>query len=346
MNSQEPLSETPRRGVLAGGNWIVDHVKMIDVWPAQDALANITGQSDGNGGGPYNVTKNLAKLGCGFPLAGVGLIGCDADAETILSDCTAHGIDRAAIQQTSAAPTSYTDVMTVASTGRRTFFHQHGANALLDLPHFNLAKTAARIFYLGYLCLLRTLDAVEVDRRTKASRLLEAAHQRGMTTVADLVSNETGDFSAIVNPSLPHLDYLFLNEYELARLVGADASKRPAQLELQAREVLRRGVRRALIVHLPEGALYIARDQPVVLQPAVRLPANLIVGTAGAGDAFSAGCLLGLHENWDFSRCLELAVCAAAASLRHATCSAAVESWQNCLALGHQMGFYPDLQIK
>ena len=346
MNAQEPMVQTSRRGVLAGGNWIVDHVKMIDVWPPQDALANITGQLDGNGGGPYNVTKNLAKLGCGFPLAGVGLIGHDADGEMILRDCAAHGIDRAAIQPTPAAPTSYTDVMTVAGTGRRTFFHQHGANALLDLPHFDLANSAARIFYLGYLCLLRTLDTVEGDGRTKASRLFEAAHHLGMTTVADLVSNESSDFSAIVNPSLPHLDYLFLNEYELARLVGGGASKRPDQMELQAREVLRRGVRRAVIVHLPEGALCIAPDQPMVLQPAVRVPANLVVGTAGAGDAFSAGCLLGLHEHWEVRRCLELAVCAAAASLRDATCSAAVEPWQDCLALGRQLDFHTDLQTE
>jgi sugar/nucleoside kinase (ribokinase family) len=335
-----------RRGLLAGGNWIVDHVKMIDVWPAQDALANISTQSDGNGGGPYNITKNLAKLGCGFPLTGVGLIGRDADGETISRDCATHGIDAAAIQQTSAAPTSYTDVMTVSSTGRRTFFHQHGANALLDLPHFDLTKTSARIFYLGYLCLLRTLDKVDETGHTKASRLFEQARAAGMTTVADLVSNETGDFSAIVNPSLPHLDYLFLNEYELARLVGESASKNPVQLETQTREVLQRGVHGAVIVHLPEGALCVARNQSAILQPAVRVPANQIVGTAGAGDAFSAGFLLGLHEGWDFQRCLELGVCAAAASLRDATCSVAIEPWQNCLALGRKMGFHAGIQIK
>ena len=220
---------TPRRGLLAGGNWIVDHVKMIDVWPAQDALANITAQSEGNGGGAYNVTKNLAKLGCGFPLAGIGLIGRDVDGEAILRDCEAHGIDRSGIQQTTLAPTSYTDVMTVSVTGRRTFFHQHGANALLDDAHFDLGKSAARIFYLGYLCLLKKLDSLDANGRTKASRLLEQARNLGMTTVADLVSNETGDFSAIVNPGLPHLDYLFLNEYELGRLVGGEASKLPAQ---------------------------------------------------------------------------------------------------------------------
>lgn len=331
---------TSRRGLLAGGNWILDHVKMIDVWPAQDALANITAQSEGNGGGAYNVTKNLAKLGCGFPLAGVGLIGGDADGGTILRDCEAQGVDSSGIQQTALAPTSYTDVMTVAGTGRRTFFHQHGANALLDGAHFDLNKTTARIFYLGYLCLLKRLDSLDANRRTRASRLLEHASGLGMTTVADLVSNETGDFSAIVNPSLPYLDYLFLNEYELARLVGSEASNLPAQLEKQAREVLRRGVRRAVIVHWPEGGLCVGADGTVTLQPAVRVPANAIVGAAGAGDAFSAGFLLGLHEGWSLQRSLELAVCAAAASLRHATCSAAVESQQNCLALGAELGFY------
>jgi sugar/nucleoside kinase (ribokinase family) len=331
---------TSRQGLLAGGNWIVDHVKMIDVWPAQDALANITAQSEGNGGGAYNVTKNLAKLGCGFPLAGIGLIGQDVDGEVILHDCEDHGIDCFGIQKTTLAPTSYTDVMTVNSTGRRTFFHQHGANALLAESHFDLSKSTAMIFYLGYLCLLRKLDTLDANGRTKASLLLEQARNLGMTTVADLVSNETGNFSAIVNPSLPHLDYLFLNEYELARLVGGEASNLPAQLENQAREVLARGIRRAVIVHWPEGALCVCEDGAVTLQPAVRMPANAIVGAAGAGDAFSAGFLLGLHEGWPLQRSLELGVCAAAASLRHATCSAAVESRQNCLALGAELGFY------
>ena len=321
-------------------------MKMIDAWPAQDTLVNIAAQSDGNGGGPYNVAKNLARLGCGFPLAGIGMIGHDADGETILRDCDARGIDRRAIRQTSAAPTSYTDVMTVAGTGRRTFFHQHGANALLDLPQFELTRTNARIFYLGYLCLLRKLDAVDASGRTAASRVFENARTLGLLTAADLVSSDTSDFDAIVNPSLPHLDFLFLNEYELARLVGDHVGKNPKQLEAQARRILQRGVRNAVIVHLPDGALCVRHGEMTLTQPAVRVPANMIAGTAGAGDAFAAGFLLGLHEGWDEQRCLELGVCCAAASLRDATCSAAIEPWQNCLALGRQWGFHADLTIQ
>jgi len=338
-----PHSEASRQGVLAAGNWIVDHVKVIDTWPAQDALANISTQLNGNGGCPYNVLKDLALMQCGFPLAGIGLIGRDADGEQILRDCDAQGIKRGQLQQTDAAPTSYTDVMTVAGSGRRTFFHQHGANALLGTEHFAIEQSRERIFYLGYLCLLRKLDLPDSQGRTGASWLLERASSLGFITVADLVSNETSDFPAIVNPSLPHLDYLFLNEYELARLVNESGdgkgSHTVAVMEAQARKVLTRGVRRAVIVHFPEGALCVEREGPLLVQPSVRVPGEFVKGAAGAGDAFGAGFVLGLHEGWGRQLCLELAVCAAAISLRDITCSAAIESWQTCLSWGRALGF-------
>src|ERR1700722_10683119 len=120
-----------RSGILAGGNWIVDNVKLIDAWPPQDSLATILSESAANGGAPYNVLKDLARLGAAFPLAAVGLVGDDANGRSILADCRAHRIDTARLQSTRLAPTSYTDVMTTQATGRRTFFHLRGANALL-----------------------------------------------------------------------------------------------------------------------------------------------------------------------------------------------------------------------
>jgi len=183
------------------------------------------------------------------------------------------------------------------------------------------------------------LDVVESDGRTRASRLLEQAQALGLTVIADLVSNESSDFAAVINPSLPSLDYLLLNEYELARLVGGSQTKALAQLERQARALLERGVGKALIVHVPEMALCVRRNQPVLMQPSVKMPGKMIAGTVGAGDAFAAGFIFGLHENWNLERCLELAVCAAAASLRDATCSAGIEPWNTCLELGRELGF-------
>lgn len=45
-----------------------------------------------------------------------------------------------------------------------------------------------------------------------------------MLAVADLVSSQSSRFQAVVNPSLPHLGWLLLNEFELARLVGRAAT--------------------------------------------------------------------------------------------------------------------------
>ncbi len=341
MLTNAEVQSNDRRGVLAAGNWIIDHVKQIDAWPAQDTLATILSQSDGNGGGPYNLLKNLAKLKCGFPLAGVGLVGNDADGESIRQDCRAHGIEPGGLLRTEDAPTSYTDVMSVTGTGRRTFFHQQGSNALFGAPHCELGTTTARIFYLGYLCLLRRLDTIRPDGSTEASQLFNGARQMGLTTIADLVSNKSADYPAIVNPSLPFLDYLFANEVEVAALCGRDVSMDPVTVTTLAQTLFERGMHGTVVVHSPEWAVCIRRNTPPLFQSAVRVPATLVAGSAGAGDAFAAGFIFGLHDGWDLPRCLELAVCVAAVSLRDVTCSAAIEPWEDCLSFGRQLGFLP-----
>ena len=97
-----------RSGVIAGGNWIVDHVKLIDRWPPQDALANIRSQFSSNGGSPYNLLKNLARLGATFPLEAVGLVGDDEAGRFIRDDCARHRIDVTGLLTSPTTPTSNT----------------------------------------------------------------------------------------------------------------------------------------------------------------------------------------------------------------------------------------------
>src|ERR1041384_4554482 len=114
-------TKSARRGIFAGGNWIIDQVKLVDVFPQREQLANIRSQSQGTGGAPYNVLLDLAKLGADFPLSGAGLVGKDALGDLILEDCRKHKIDTRFLAKTSEANTSYTDVMTEEGNGRRTF---------------------------------------------------------------------------------------------------------------------------------------------------------------------------------------------------------------------------------
>src|SRR5512142_820357 len=104
--------QAARKGLLAGGNWIIDQVKLIDVYPQPEQLANIREQTEGTGGAPYNVLIDLAKLGASFPLLAAGLVGKDPLGHSIIENCQKRGIDTRNLRTTPDAPTSYTDVMT------------------------------------------------------------------------------------------------------------------------------------------------------------------------------------------------------------------------------------------
>jgi sugar/nucleoside kinase (ribokinase family) len=344
-------NENTHCGLLAGGNWIIDLVKMIDVYPQPEQLANIRSQSQGTGGAPYNVLIDLANSGAPFPLMAAGLVGQDALGEQILKDCRRHKIDVRHLATTAKAPTSYTDVMTEQGHGRRTFFHARGANAHWDGADLDFKKPTPRIFHLGYLLLLDALDQPDTKFGTKAARLLATAQAAGVKTSVDVVSEDSDRFAKIVNPALKHVDYCILNEIEAGKTTGftirwPDGRLDTAALRHAAGALLQQGVREIVVIHFPEGAFARTRNGEDIWQSSLKLPPKYIAGTAGAGDAFCAGVLLGLHENWDLQRCLLTGVCIAAASLADATCTAGVKSLNHSLALAKKLGIRPRLEPK
>jgi sugar/nucleoside kinase (ribokinase family) len=332
-----------RNGILAGGNWIVDAVKMIDVWPQQDALANISSETRGTGGSPFNVLVDLAVMGAPFPLDAVGLVGQDGHGQYILDTCRHLGIQTANLQSTPDAPTSYTDVMTVKDSGRRTFFHARGANALLDSTHFDFTKTQAKIFHLGYLLLLDGLDKPCPEFGTVAAGVLARAKEAGLSTSIDVVSEDSERFGRIVLPALKHTDYCIMNEFEAARVTGHKIRTPEGLDRVALREsmeiLLEAGVQERVLVHFPEGGCALGRDGVWTQHGSVILPEGYIKGAAGAGDAFTAGVLMGWHEKKTVEEQLRLGVCAAAANLSEETCTGGLRPMADCLALGTQHGF-------
>ena len=331
---------SPRSGILAAGNFIVDYVKIVDHYPQQDMLASILSESQANGGGPYNVLKDLAAMQAGFPLAACGLVGDDANGRWIRNDCETHGIDVSQLHKTDQRSTSYTDAMTVQSTGRRTFFHQRGANALFDVNHCDCTQTSAKILHLGYLMLLDHMDSFETEGRTHASRLLERAQQAGLETSVDMVSTENPLFREIALSALPFTDHLIINEIEATRVLGRslEATDFPGLLAA-ASEILHLGVTKSVTIHVEHGAVACTRSGESHIQPSLNLPAGYSQGATGAGDAFAAGLLYGLHEGMALADRLRLAVCAAAASLSHPTPSGGMKPVTDCLALASRFEF-------
>ena len=69
------------------------------------------------------------------------------------------------------------------------------------------------------------------------------------------------------------------------------------------------------------------------------MPEGAIKGVNGAGDAFAAGFLYGLHEGWDYRRRLELAHAAAAACIRALGTYDGLMTARDCLALAANWGW-------
>lgn len=334
-----------RSGLLVAGNWILDQVKLIDKFPEEQSLVNILDEYTSNGGSAYNILMDLVKLKALFPLEAIGLVGDDFNGVRIADHCRGAGINVQQLQMIRGAPTSYTIVTSVRHTGKRTFFHHRGANSLLDIDHFDFHVSNAKIFHLGYLLLLDRLDEVLPTGRTKASLVLETAKKEGFLTSVDLVSEDSDRFTTIIPCSLPYVDYLFLNEYEASRLSGVDMMGIADQGEMGRRckaasdRIFQMGVNEWIIIHYPEGVWALQRGGRSLFQPSLQLPREKVVGANGAGDALAAGILLGVHEGWDMEACLELGVCAAAASLSHVTCSDGIKPYPECLALAREYGY-------
>jgi sugar/nucleoside kinase (ribokinase family) len=299
-----------RLGLTAAGNWIVDRVKMIDVWPQEERLAQIISETSGGGGGAHNVLVDLALMKAPFPLRASGVVGNDEDGKFLMAEAFQLGIDISGLRTTREQPTSSTDVMTVRSTGKRTFFHNRGANRMLEDD--DLDPGNSRIFHLAYLLLLDRVDP-------KAARTLQRIRSTGAKTSVDLVSAEGARFREVVVPALDHIDYLIVNEIEAGECTGLRIRKPDGKFDRDALAAATRQLHRdnLVIVHLPEGAYALSKTEGEMWMASK--PVGKIASTVGAGDAFCAGVLYGLHDEWPLRQCLDLGHTAAAACLGHET---------------------------
>jgi sugar/nucleoside kinase (ribokinase family) len=334
-----------RRGVTAGGLFIVDHTKVIDHYPEPEALAEISERRVGNGGGAFNLLIDLARLGAPFPLEAVGRVGQDADGRWIVERCRSFGIATLHLRAVADVATSFTDVMTERQSGRRTFFHQRGANALLEIEDFGLSESASRLLYLGYPMLLDRLDAPHPSAGVRAAELLRRARALGLTTCVDFVTAPRERFAGIVPAILRHTDLCLMNELEAERATGirlrVDGRLQAQRLDQAAQALLALGVHTAVVLHFPEGAVALTADGERAAQGSVLVPAERIAGTAGAGDAFAAGFLLSWHEGRSLAEGLLAGAAVAATCLLDPTTSDGLRPLGACLALARELGQRP-----
>ena len=314
-----------RTGIISSGNWVVDSVKFIDVYPRKGNLTTIVGEEEGLGGCAHNVLADLAALKSGLPLFAGGCIGDDEHGRMCLEECDRLGIDRCNMNIIEGESTSYTDVMSeIHGTASRTFFHCRGANARLTVDHVLSAESPARIFHLGYLLLLDELDKEDPEYGVAAARALDGLLKKGYETSVDIVSEESDRYRKIVIPCLKYTDYLIINEVEAGQSLGICLRKEDGTIDFHdvekaALDLIEAGVRKMVVIHFPEGGVAATRDGRICSAPSFSPPVEDIVSTVGAGDAFCAGALYAIHEGYDLKGLLDFASASARFNLYSST---------------------------
>ncbi len=336
-----------RAGFVTGGTWCVDNNKFVSYWPGEDGLVEIEEVEHRGGGSGCNFAVDMRKLDPTMPVETIALVGDDADGRFLMAEADAFGIGRAQMHVTSATATQYTDAFGSRRSGRRTHLYFPGTASLLSPDHFDFTQSRAAVLHLGLPGVHRIMDAPWGDDPNGWVTVLKRARAAGMRTNLELASIAPERLPGLIRPCLAHLDTLIVNDHEIGALTGL-STVQDGQTDVEAvvhavQTALRQGPMELVVAHFPMGAVAATRDGTVERQPSLRVPQEEIAAANGAGDAFAAGMLYGVHQGWSVLDCLSLARATAGASLRALSTTGAVAPWQECLALAQRWGERPPI---
>ncbi|NOY57122.1 MAG: hypothetical protein GXP34_14220 [Actinobacteria bacterium] len=223
------------------------------------------------GGCALRTARALAGMGVGTTL--IAPVGPDLFGEVLRRSVEGDRLDTRWVEVD--ANTSSSAIL-VDDAGERTIFHQIGANRFLTAEHIR-ERTKGRFLHVGGALVLPALDGEPL------AELFAHAKRNGMQTSLDVVYNAANDWD-LVNPALAHTD-LFCPSLAEARAITGESAPEDAAAELR-----RRGVRVAVVTDGVDGCWFDC-DETRGHVAAIEVDS---VDSTGAGDAFTAGVLIGL----------------------------------------------------
>ena len=314
------LINSERAGIALAGNILTDNVKLISEYPEKGMLSTISSLTRAVGGSVPNTGINLAIIDRTVPLSAIGKIGNDETGNYVLMELQKNGIDVSGVKVSRNEPTSFSDVMSIKSTGERTFFHHRGANAEFSPADVNISSLNCKMLHIGYILLLDAFDEEDWEYGTVMARFLKSVQEAGIKTSIDVVSDSSGKFAEKVIPALKYTDNAIMNEIEGCGVAGIPARDENGKLLLDnvksaMETIMNYGVGERVIIHCPEVGLILNRTGEFTVVPSLSLPKGFIKGSVGAGDAFCAGCLWGIYRDLPDKEILEFASGSAACNL-------------------------------
>jgi sugar/nucleoside kinase (ribokinase family) len=328
--------ESIKPTILAAGTFVVDYHKTVKHYPNERASAKITGEVISNGGAPFNLLVDLAKLGTRAKLKAAGRIAQDLDGKFIVETCKEHNIDIAQLNYDKSAGTGYTDVFTVEESGRHTCFHFAGVGENFSREDVKLDAAKPDYLFLGSLGALGKLSSIDPETgRTYAAKLVRDARKRGITTIVEFAPLDRGASIENFTGTLSESDYIITNDRVVETITGmslySDNIFDPELARKAAQKILDTGLRIAIIIHSGAGAVYVGADGSFYKTSGYFLPWEERVGSAGVDHAFCAGFIDGLIGHKEEEECLRRGLAASTVCRKDLTPSNSIESMSACL---------------
>ena len=297
-------------GILVSGNVVLDMVvRPVDqvTWGITQWVESIEHHLGGNGG---NTAAAIGALGGSARL--LGRIGRDANGEACRARLMATGVDLSDLE-IEDTPTA-TSIALVRSDGARTFLHLPGAS--LDVFAAGISFGPERIAGCGHYHLANLFALPHL--RPLAADTLRAARAAGLTTSLDTAWDSRGEWMKLLEPCLPHLDVLFVNEDEARMLTGLDDPAKNAEAFRVPLFVMKLGAR----------GCYVATRDGAALVAGFAVKA---IDTTGAGDCFAGAFLTGLARGMHPFEAGQVANAVGALTVERMGSTTGLLSWEGTL---------------
>ena len=311
-----PVSVQPEApAVVCAGLIIADlFVSPLPTLPGPGELVVSDGFLLDAGGCAVNTAVILARLGVRAGL--VGKVGDDEYGRWLRRSLARKRVLVDGVSTGQQAATSQTVILPVDGEDRR-YIHVPGANAELGVADIAPMLSGVRVLAIGGYLALLGLDPEGV------ADLLAGARTRGTATLLDVVVPRGADDPVkALRPVLPHVDCFLPNKDEARLVTGHD---NPAD---QARALLELGCASVVVTCGAEGAVYADPARVIRVRP---FPVEVVDGS-GAGDAFTAGIILGLIEGWPAEQRLRFATALGGSVCRGLGCTGTVFTRDEALA--------------
>jgi ribokinase len=260
----------------------LDRLYKVKSMAEKDEEVPIKESQEQPGGSAANTIFALAKLkhNVGF----LGAVGDDLNSKVVISSLEDVGVDTSHIKIKSNTKTGLV-IGIVDEKGERSLLIAPGANNHLTLEDLDMeAVNSSKFLHL-------TSFVKDAQLETQKKIVSELGEETKLSFAPGSLYVKRG--FEVLSPIIKRTHVIFLNETESKILTGKES------IESASEFLIENGCQMVAIT-LGEKGCFITNGTQIESVESIK---TNVVDTTGAGDAFSAGFLHGLLQEWDLRKC-------------------------------------------